>query len=139
MRCIASGVIFICSHSDFLYINTELLHVYLLAWLSYIYLPLFSEKAFAAKPYCPLLLSREIPHKLGKVLFLSLDSLSGTCPMLPPCCSSILKGMLDNVKKNTLLQYVFQFIWFFQKLDFFLYFILDPVLILSEDIPSLQL
>ena len=97
---------------NFLHINTELLHVYSLAWLSYIYLPLCSEKASAAKPYHLLPLSKEIPHKLGKVLLLSLDLLSGTHPTLPLFCFSILKGMLDSVK---ILYYVFQFTWFFQK------------------------
>ena len=98
MCYIASGVTLIHPPSNFLHINTELSHVYLLAWLSYVYLPLCSGKASTTRPHHLLPLPGEIPHKLGKVLLLFLDLLSGTCPMLPSCCSSIPKGMLDNVK-----------------------------------------
>ena len=75
MHDIAPGVNLIHPPSDSLHINTEPLHVYSLAWLLYVYLPLCSEKDFAATPHHLSPLSREIPHILGKVSSLFLDTL----------------------------------------------------------------
>ena len=75
MHDIASGVTLIHPPSDSLHLNTEPLHVYPLAWLSYVYLPLFSEKAFSATLHHLSPLSRETPHKLSKVPSIFLDTL----------------------------------------------------------------
>jgi len=98
MHCLVSGSILIHPPSDSLHINTELSHVHSLAWLLYIYLPLYSEKAPLAKPHCLLPSSRETLHKLGKILSLFLDTVLRTRSTFPLCCYSIPKVMLDNIK-----------------------------------------
>jgi len=92
-----SGSILICLPSDSLHINTELSHVYSLAWLLYIYLPLHSEKAPSAKWHHLLPSSRETLHKTGKSLISIFRYSFRDLFSISPHCSSILKGMLDNI------------------------------------------
>ena len=64
----------------------------------YVYLPSYFEKASSAKTTSSRLAPRGTLQKHGKNLIPIFRYSFGDSTTIPPCCPSIPKGMLDNIK-----------------------------------------
>ena len=99
---LVSGSSLIRPPFDFLHKNTRLSNVNSLAWLSYVYLPSYFEKASSVKTTSSWLAPRGTLYKPGKNLILIFRYSFGDSITIPPCCPSIPFGMLDNIKNISL-------------------------------------
>ena len=139
VHCLVSGITLIRLPSDSFNINTEPSHVYLLAWLLYIYLPFHYEKASLAKPHRILPSWRETLHKNLVKSYLYFRYPFGNLISIPPMLFQHSKRNAGQYK-NTLLCFNSPDSFGNTILDlFFIHFVVNSVQIHSEDTYLLRL